>query len=449
MTSISKNDFKNSCPNWNEILHTKESCRNYLSFRVHELTNQIQDQPQTLEKTSACYRVVWVAKIVYHLGGTVVFSLAKIFSKMCRASDLYNRCQVRFFNHGTKLYALVKALSCSNQLLVKTHNGFNLNRSNISLKNDLKYNGKPFHLSETKGNCFGSSYLFYLLYLEGKKKFPNLSDRELLIKIAQFTKEGALPEASIFQFIPDNDTIEHLLSFYPTNENLFKTRPENRHLERIDIMDFEAEKTSSQGVEKLKMLRVGVPYSLTTRTWITGRLHNTLVIRAAEEEFYWFDPSCGLRAFTGEAEMKKLLILWEFGTQQKCEKAAINQAQKRIDGLTDDFIQRHNLDAPEIKVVKELTEHIKEGKSWNEIQSIPGVKDHEQLAQHYFETYREDVNRLQKVHFDYGKPKGVFLTPMEHQVIGKVLAKSQSVRCYYWNENRKDEPYKCPVLDIL
>lgn len=431
-------------PNWNKILETKKSVRNYLSRRVAELTNEIKDQPVTLEKSHVLHRINWVAQIIYHTLGTIVFLIGKLIAKMGKSKSLYHTCQIKFFNHGTKLYSRAKGLESPSALLVKSHNGFNLNKSKIPFRTDLIYNRESFDMAKIEGNCYGTCYLFNLLYLEGKKKFPDLSDRELLIKISHFMRDGALPEASIIQLIPEDNTRKHLSTFYPEVNELMHIRPEERQLERIDIMKSEAMK---EGIEKLKMLKIGIPYQLTTRTSITGNLHATLVIRTGEEEFYWFDPCRGLTFFNGKEGIKKLLRLWEYGTQQKCEISDLDKCQTRIDQSTDDFIRRHNLNASQAELLKNVESQIKERKSWDQILNMQDIKDQQNLVRHYFETYREHVNYLREFQFAFGHIKGIFLTPMQHSIVGRRANKSQTVKCYYWEKNRENEPLECPVSE--
>lgn len=430
---------------WNQRFKSKDSLKNYLSHRIVELTDELKDQPLKLEQTGACSRLKWIAQLIYHAWGVIVFSLGKLIGKMCRSDKLRHRCQIKFFNHGTKLYSRAKALECSKELLVKSHNGFNLSRSKVVLRRDINYNGKRFDMSTIKGNCLGTCYLFTLLYLKGKKKFPNLTDREILLKIAHLMRHGALPEASIVQLMPSEDLRDHLASFYPEVEQHLKIRPEKRHLERIDITKDEPK---TERITKLKSLKSGVPYQLTTRTGITGGLHATLLFRTGEAEFFWYDSCRGLTAFQGEKGMKKLLNLWDYGKQQKCEKSDLNRVQKLVDNTTVDFNKRHNLNGNQVGLLTNIETQIKTGKSWEQIEKIAGVEPQKNLVRHYFETHRENINIQNDFKYHFGRAKGVFLTPMLHSIVGRNNHHDQNVMCHYWRENRVDQPLECPLLGI-
>lgn len=434
-------------PDWGAHLKTKESFSSYLSRRVEDLAIELKEQPTRLEKTKVAERFVWIAKLIYHTLCTIVFLIGKLIAKIGKSKKLSHNCKIHFFNHGTKLYSRAKALLSPKELLVKSHNGFNLNRSNVAFRRDLQYNSTPLDMSSISGNCFGICYLFSLLYIEGKQKFPDLSDRELLIKISHLMRDGALPESSIVQLLDPDDVREHLSNFLPEAGELFKIRPESRQLDRIDILKSEIKGKNPVGIDKLKEVRVGVPYLLITRTGITGNTHSTLLIRTGNKAFYWFDSCRGLTSFEGDKGMKKLLRLWEYGTQQKHEKEDLIRAQKALVRLIDDFVKRHNLNDHEKQLLKKVEEYAKAGKPWNKIVELKSVKEQKNLVRHFFDTFLEGANRKEAAVYDQGLISGVLLTPFLHGIIGKYPSHDQKVRCYYWKEDRKEEEelLKCTV----
>lgn len=353
---------------WNRVLETPSSVKKYLNKRVDILTDELQDIQPQYEKTTVLHRIKWVAQILYHTARVIFYSLGKVFATIIRSKTLLRKCSLQFYDATCRIGSRVLSFSCHRELLIATHSGHDFSRSKISNYQDLIYDGKPFDVSNTTGNCAGVQRLFTLLYLKGRIKFSEMDAGDLIRKIAQLLSKGVHPESAILQQLQCSQMNRELFSELSEEcLKLSQIEPEHRKLSFIYFQKPETQDDIPPSIEKLRKLDLHRPYFLTTRSNLVSVLHATALIRTGEDEFYSFDSLRGLTFFSGVEKMEKLVRLWDYGPRTRGEKKLIQAYTKTLDDHIVDFKKRYNVSAENALILDEVDTMMKQGILFDEI----------------------------------------------------------------------------------
>lgn len=429
-------------PDWHGILESHSSLNNYLKARVDLLTDELLTLHPRYEKTTLPHRIKWIAQIIYHSARVIFYTLGKGLATCICSRALHRKCSILFFDAATRLYSRYCEFSCHQELLIKGHNGPNLERSKIAFKTDLEYNGSPFDASNLTGNCAGMQLLFTLLFLRTKLRFPDIDSKTLIEKIATLLSNGALPEAMVLQPLQNSKEVRELfVELFDECHTLLEIRPEKREL---DCLFLDKSETT---IDKLQTLTLDKPYFLTTRTWITGRCHSTCLIRTGQKEYYWYNSVFGLAVFSGASEMKKLINLWGYGPLTEGERQVLQHNKITMECYPYTFCERHKLSSKQASLVKQVDEMMKRGATWEKVKKDLASPENTTLLQHYFQDRSEIETLYLGATETIAPPMEAALLPYSYAIVSRNYGKGQGVKCHSFSgENHAWEDQPCPLL---